>query len=139
MNQWDDELAQVTDALMDGREMGIVSDENQALAGVVRELYDVIAPHNPPSEVFQRRLTTMLNTEWEREHAPTLRLLDHPALRLVGMAAGVVLILGALLVLTLPESSESLLGVAVGADRVAVVVVLVGVVGAAFAYWRSRR
>ena len=139
MNQWDEELARATDALIDGREIGTISVENRPLMDVVRDLYAVIAPENAPSEGFERRLTTMLNTEWEREHAPQLRLLERPAVRLVGMAAGVVLILGSLLVLALPDANEPPLGMAVGAGDVAALVVLAAVVGAAFLYWRSRR
>ena len=78
---------------------------NRELAEVVRELYRVIDPATPPSAVFQQRMNARLNTEWDRANVqPTLRLVDRPLVRLAALAAAVVLILGAIIVLAVPES-----------------------------------
>ena len=141
MMELDDELAEATDALLSGREMPELQGENRELAEVVRELYRVIDPATPPSAVFQQRMNARLNTEWDRANKPpTLRLVDRPLVRLAALAAAVVLILGAIIVLAMPESPRELQGAAIGLNHGAALAVLVGVVAAgAYFYGRSRR
>lgn len=136
----DDELAQVTDALLGGREMGVFSAQNSELVGVVRDLKRVIDPTIPPSAAFQQRLTARLNNEWERANPkPALRLLERPAARLASLAATVVLVLGALLILSAPDASPDLQGAAFAADDAVAVLMLIGAAAVGFAYWRARR
>lgn len=144
-NQLDNELADATDAILSGREVGTVSAENAELVRSTRELAQVIDPNAPPSAAFQQRLTQRLNAEWDRanpshSNVVPLRLLDRPVVRLVSMAAAVVLVLGALVVLAVPESDPQLQATAIPLDDAAAVLVLLGVaaVGAAV-YWRGRR
>ncbi len=141
MMELDDELAEATDALLSGREMPALQAENRELAEVLRELYRVIDPTTPPSVVFQQQMNARLNTEWNRAHMqPTLRLVDRPLVRLAALAAAVVLILGAVVVLAMPESPRELQGAAIGLNHSAALIVLVGVVAAgAYFYGRSRR
>ena len=141
MMKLDDELAEATDALLSGREMPVLQDENRELAEVLRELYRVIDPTTPPSTAFQQQMNARLNTEWNRANTPpTLRLVDRPQVRLASLAAAVVLILGAVVVLAIPESPRELQGAAIGLNHGAALAVLVGVVVAgAYFYGRSRR
>ncbi len=140
MDKLDEELAGATDTLLSGRNMPILSEENRQLGEVLRQLYRAIEPDAPPSPAFSTRMTRMLDAEWERSHRPTLRLVDRPLVRLAGLAAAVVLVLGALLVLAVPDSSQPLQGMAIGMSDGAAIVVLLGVAAVgALVYWRSRR
>ena len=144
-NQLDNELAEATDALLSGREVGAVSPENADLVRSTRELMQVIDPNTPPSAAFQKRMTQRLNAEWDRANGQRsnvvpLRLMDRPVVRLASMAAAVVLVLGALVVLAVPESNPQLQGAAVPLDDAAAVLVLLGVATVTgFIYWRGRR
>src|SRR5690348_1127630 len=114
MMDLDNELAEATDALLNGKEMPVLQEDNRELAEVVRELYRVIDPKSPPSAAFEQRMNARLNSEWDRSNVqPTLRLLDRPLVRLVAVAAAVVLILGAVVVLAMPESPRELQGAAI--------------------------
>jgi len=136
----DNELAQVTDALLGGRDVGAFSAENAELVSVVRDIAAVIDPRTPPSAAFQQRLTQRLNAEWERANPkPALSLLERPVARLASLAATVVLVLGALLILAAPDASPDLQGAAFAADDAVAVLMLVGAVVVGFAYWRARR
>jgi hypothetical protein len=141
MMELDDELAEATDALLSGREMPTVQEDNRELAEVVRDLYRVIDPATPPSAVFQQRMSARLNTEWDRSNVQaTLRLADRPLVRLAALAAAVVLIFGAVVVLAMPESPNELQGAAIGMNHGVALLVLAGVVVAgAYFYGRSRR
>ncbi|MEP7292094.1 MAG: hypothetical protein ABI835_09930 [Chloroflexota bacterium] len=140
-NELDDELAEITYALLSGRDVKVLSTENAELADVVRELIAVIDPQSAPSAEFQQRLTERLSSEWDRASAPPrLRLLDRPVVRLASLAAAVVLVLGALIVLAVPETTPQLQGMALPLDDAAAIFVLAGVAGVgAVVYWRSRR
>ncbi len=140
MNHLDDELADATDALLDGRDERAPEGENRELYKVVRQLCALIDPQSPPSADFEQRLRHRLEDEWNRAYVPpTLRLLDRPLMRLAVAAAAVVLVLGAVIVLAVPDSSEQLQGAAIAFDDLAAVLVLVGVAGVgAFVYWRGR-
>ncbi len=140
MDKLDEELAGATDALLSGRNMPTLSEENQQLGEVLRQLYRAIEPDAPPSPAFAARLTRMLDAEWGREHRPALRLVDRPLVRFASLAAAVVLVLGALLVLAVPDANQPLQGTAIGmSDGTAIFVLLsVAVVGTLF-YWRNRR
>ncbi len=140
MMELDDELAEATDALLSGREMPTLQEDNRELAEVVRDLYRVIDPARAPSAAFQQRMTARLNTEWDRSNAqPTLRLVDRPLVRLAAMAAAVVLILGAVVVLAMPEPPRELQGAAIGMNHGAALLVLAGVIVAgAYVYGRNR-
>lgn|GEM_PF-4429369 len=137
----DDELAEATDALLSGREVKPLTDENAELLGVVRELNTLIDPNTLPSDAFQQRLTRRLSDEWDRWYAPpALRLLDRPAVRVLTMAAAVVLVLASLVVLSVPETTPALQGTAIPLDDAAAILVLLGVVAVgAIVYWRGRR
>lgn len=137
----DNELAEATDALLAKRNVQALTDENAELFAVVRELHRVIDPQTPPTAAFQQRLTSRLNTEWDRAYTPPqLRLMDRPVVRLLSMAAAVVLILASLMVLTVPETTPELQAAAIPLDDAAAVLVLVGVAAVgAFVYWRDRR
>lgn len=137
----DNELAEATDALLAKREPRALTEENAELFAVVRELNRVIDPQTPPTAAFQQRLTSRLNTEWDRAYTPPqLRLMDRPVVRVLSMAAAVVLILASIMVLSVPETAPELQGAAVPLDDAAAVLVLLGVVAVgAFVYWRDRR
>jgi hypothetical protein len=141
MMDLDDELAEATDSLLNGGEMSVLQENNRELAEVVRELYRVIDPKSPPSAVFEQRMNARLNSEWDRSNVqPTLRLVDRPLVRLAALAAAVVLILGAVVVLAMPESPRELQGTAIGMNHGVALLVLAGVVVAgAYFYGRSRR
>ncbi len=140
MDKLDDELAGATDALLSGRNLPTLSDENRELGEVLRQLYRAIEPDAPPSPAFEARLTRMLDGEWERAHQPALRLVERPVMRFAGLAAAIVLVLGALAVLAVPDASQPLQGMAIGMSDSAAIVILLGVaVGALLFYWRTRR
>ncbi|HVU13719.1 MAG TPA: hypothetical protein VHD90_20725 [Phototrophicaceae bacterium] len=140
MAELDEELAEATDDLLGGRVLKPLSEDNRELVGVVRQLYIVIDPKNTPSAEFRRRLDNRLNSEWDRQYAPKLRLVDRPAARVLALAAAVVLVLAAVLMLAVPSSSNQLNATAIGFGNVAAVMILalVALVGA-FLYWRGHR
>src|SRR5579885_3567711 len=140
MAELDDELVEATDNLLSGRELKPLSEDNRELVGVVRQLYAVIDPKNMPSSEFRQRLDSRLNSEWDRQYAPTLRLVDRPAVRVLALAAALVLVLAAVLVLAVPSGSNQLNATAIGFGNVAAIVILAGVaIIGAFLYWRSHR
>ncbi len=139
MNELDDELAVATDTLLKRGDYPALSENNSDLGDVLLQLYGVIEPNKPLSSSFEARLTRSLETEWERAHAPTLRLLDRPILRIAGLAAAVVLVLGAVLVLSVPDSSQPLQGMAFGVSDGVALLVLAGVTVVAAVYNRRKR
>jgi hypothetical protein len=141
MMDLDSELAEATDSLLSGREMAALQEDNRELAEVVRELYRVIDPKTPPSAAFEQRMNARLDAEWDRSNVqPTLRLVDRPLVRLAALAAAVVLILGAVVVLAMPETPRELQGTAIGINHGAALLVLAGVlVAGAYFYGRNRR
>lgn len=142
MTKLDNELAAAADALMERRVMPPLSDENRELGEVLRQLYDTIEPDQAPSAAFEQRLAARLSSDWDQraQNGGFLRLLDQPAVRVLALAAAVVLVLGAVLVLAVPESPQPLQGAAINLDDAAALIVLVGVIGAAaVVYWRRRR
>lgn len=141
MTHLDDELAAATDALLEGLEEHRLQGENLELYKVVRQLCAVIDPQSLPTAEFEQRLEARLEEEWNHANVtPTLRVIERPLVRVASLAAAVVLVLGALIVLAVPDSAEPLQGVAIGSGDAAALVVLLGVaaVGAIF-YWRSRQ
>jgi hypothetical protein len=138
MDNLDDELVAATDALLNRDKPVTLSGENRELGDVLLQLYRAIQPDQPPTAEFERRLSQRLGMEWERTHTSPLRRLDRPLVRVASMAAAVVVILGALLVLAVPDSAAQLEGTAIGLDDATAVLVLVGVIGV-FVYWRNRR
>jgi hypothetical protein len=100
----------------------------------------VIDPAQGLSAEYRQRLASRLNLEWQQQAAPTLRLIDRPLVRLAALAAAVVLVLGAIVVLAVPDAPDQLQGAAIGLNDGLALLVLVGVAaGGAFVYWRSRR
>ncbi len=66
--QHDNELADLTDALMAGQDM-TTSDDLQDLAQLTRQLHTLIASDSTPSTAYRNRLTERLNAEWAQTHA----------------------------------------------------------------------
>ena len=141
MTQLDDELAQATDALLEGSDPATLDGENGDLHKIAVQLYSVIDPKSPPSAAFQRRLVSRLNAEWDHAHAaPTLWLLDRPIMRLAALAAAVVIVLAAVVVLAVPDQANQLHGTAIGLHNAAAILALLGVAAVgAIVYWRNRR
>jgi hypothetical protein len=141
MSVLEDELAEATDALLSGKPMPSPGGENRELIAVVQSLYGVIDPARGLSADYRQRLASRLNLEWQQQQAaPTLRLIDRPLVRLAGLAAAVVLVLGAIVVLAVPDAPDQLQGAAIGLNDGLALLVLVGVAaGGMFFYWRSRR
>jgi hypothetical protein len=136
----DDELAEMTDAILENREMK-PSDEMNDLADVVRGLRDVIQPGDTPSRAFEERMKQRLDLEWEQRQRRTMRMRVNPAVRLVALAAALVVVLVVIIFITnTPPESGDLPGAAGGPIEFLIALIAVGaVVGAAFLVWRNRR
>ncbi len=125
MSNADEELAAVTDALLNGQTSVQFSDGDQELGMVIRLIYQTIAPNQPTTADFEQRLTARLISEWDRTYErPRLRLLDHPLMRVAAAAAAVVLILAVVLVLAVPAASRPVTGTALPLNVVIAVAAL---------------
>ena len=141
MTDLDDELAQATDELLSGHSLSALDGDNRELEAVLHQLQETINPAQPPGAAFEQRLNIRLNAEWDRLYAPPrLRLVDQPLVRVLAMAAAVVLILGVIVLLAVPSSSSQLRGTAINPGNAAVILLVLGI-GAigAFLYLRSHR
>ena len=136
----DDELAALTDAILEKSDMKTMSDVNE-LAGVVRGLHALIEPDEKPSAAFEARLKQRLESEWEQRGRRMRAGRFTPALRLASLAAVVVVALVAIVLLnSSTPSGTGLPGTAVGANGATVIVIVLAVfAGAALLLWRNRR
>ncbi len=136
----DDELAALTDALLEGRQME-TPPEQRDLEAVVRQLHKFIAPHEAPSPAFRARLEQRLNQEWNLAHRQRPeRWYRRRGVQLLALAASAALILTVAL-LALPQNGGSALqGAAagpVGWGLLLLLVVLIGVISVII--WYKKR
>lgn len=138
----DDELADLTDAVIENRDMNI-SQEAAELAVIVRGLRDLIEPNAPPPASFEKRMKQRLDIEWEqRQRRAVARTRPNPALRLVALAAAFAVVLVVIIFVTNnnPSNDPQIVGTAVGSpDALIAVVAIAAVVGAAILVWRNRK
>lgn len=100
----DEELAKMTDALIDGREIEEIPDELRDLEPVLRGIYHVVSPNEKPSPAYRARLLQKLNEEWDQ--VQTRRLANKRRfrlLRLATLAASITVALAAFLSLIHPN------------------------------------
>jgi hypothetical protein len=133
----DDELADFTDALIEGRTMNATADM-QGLDQTVRLLNEVIRPDGKPDAAFRARLTQKMNEEWAMAHPRKIRWFNQPAYRFGALAAGLVIVLLGLLVTNPGRVQNQGTGSGSVPDYIVVVAVVV-VAGIAFYLWRGRR
>lgn len=126
--QLDDELAALTDALLEGRDAVLpsVSDENVPLEPVVRGLYDLT--RDEPSRAFEARLQRRLNDEWTARPRPVrLSVLQQPVVRLMALAAALMIIMVGILLAAGGREQNALQGTALGSmEGLALLLLLVG-------------
>ena len=136
----DDELAEVTDAIIENREMK-TSQEIADLAEIARGLHDLIEPNTPPSATFEARMKNRLDMEWEQRQRRVTRMRVNPAVRLVALAAAVVVVMVVIIFLTNNPSEEgSFDATALGSPEALIgIIAVTAVVGAAILVWRNRR
>ena len=135
----DDELADITDAIIENREMK-TSQENVALAEIARGLRDLIEPNAPVPASFEARMKNRLDMEWEQRQRRAVRMRVNPAVRLVALAAAVVVVMVVVIFLTNGVESGPPNATAVGVpDALIGIIAVAAVVGAAVLVWRNRR
>lgn len=122
----DDELTRFTDETLAGHEPS-TSPELQPLADVVRQLHAVISPQDTPDLAFKQQLTQHLHMVWDMQHRRPRWLYNRRIQRFAAlMAAGIVLVLGAVLVAIFTGSdAEPLAGTSTGSLAVPVLAVII--------------
>ncbi len=136
----DNELATFTDKLLAGEEPETMNDQEE-LTVVVRQLYDVIAPHEKPDPAFRERLTQRLELEWHLLHNRPARWWQTPkARRAAALAAGLAMLVAAAMWFSAQSENgkSTLKGTALGPTTGALVVALLvlGVLGLVALYRR---
>jgi ABC-type Fe3+-siderophore transport system permease subunit len=136
----DDELADLTDAIIENREMK-TSQDIADLAEIARGLRDLIEPNAPPSAAFEARMKTRLDMEWEQRQRRATRMRVNPAVRLIALAAAVVVVMVVIIFLTNnPGNDPQVVGTVLESPETLIAAVAVAaVVGAAILVWRNRR
>src|SRR5262245_22015404 len=135
----DDELADLTDALVEGRDMK-ASAELQGLDQTVRLLNDVIRPDGVPDQAFRARLTQRMNEEWAMTHPRRVHWYNQPVFRFAAAAAGLVFVLLGILWLSKPGGITDPTATGFGRDVGSLLIVSAVVIGGiAFYLWRNRR
>lgn len=136
----DDELADITDAIIENREMK-TSQENAALAEIARGLRDLIEPNAPPPAAFEARMKQRLELEWEQRQRRAARIRVNPAVRLVALAAAVVVVMVVIIFLsTNTGEGGGFDATALGSPEAIIgIIAVAAVVGAAILVWRNRR
>lgn len=136
----DDELADVTDAIIENREMK-PSQEIAELAEIARGLRDLVDPSAPPSAAFEARMKNRLDVEWEQRQRRAVRMRVNPAVRLVALAAAVVVVMVVVIFLANNgvESGPPNATALNVPDALIGLVAVAAVVGAAILVWRNRR
>jgi hypothetical protein len=139
----DDELADITDAIIENREMK-TSQEIADLAQIARGLRDLVEPNSPPSAAFDARMKNRLDMEWEQRQRRAARVRVNPAVRLVALAAALVVVMVVIIFLTNntgddPGCAELCGTVLESPETLIAIVAVAAVVGAAVLVWRNRR
>lgn len=136
----DDELANLTDALLEGREMQ-TSTGRHDLEQVVRQLHQTLLSGGPPDPAYRARLEQRLIQEWNRVYRAQ-RWYQRRAARALALAAALVFALLAL-ILALPATGAGALhGAAAGAlswEAALALVVLLGLAALIVFVWVWRR
>jgi hypothetical protein len=136
----DDQLAALTDDLLEGRQPKTTMQEADELENAVRQIQRTIAPDKPASPIFRDRLEMRLNLEWNRAYPRRQRLWAQRQFQYAA-AASVVLVAG-ILALTLTKQGNDLIQAATSgqASPVIIAAIVVGVLlGAALLFRRLRR
>lgn len=90
----DNELAALTDAVLEGRPMS-ASTTTRDLERVIIQLRDVIDPDTPPDPGYSMRLSGRLGQEFDLLQRPKVRKWPNQRMvQLVGMAAAFIIVLG---------------------------------------------
>ena len=137
----DNELATFTDKLLAGEEPEEMNDQDE-LTFVVRQLYEVIAPHEKPPSAFREQLTQRLEMEWNLQHRQPARWWKtRRARRTMALAAGLAMLVAAAMWFSQQRTGGggSLKGTALGPTTGALVVLMVvlGVLGLIVLYRRK--
>lgn len=135
----DDELADLTDAVIENREIK-TSDDMADLPEVVYGLRDLIEPGDPPPADFEARMRQRLDMEWDQRQRRLTQVRVSPAARVATLAAALVVVLVVMIALTGPPANGGMQGTALGSTEAIIgFVAIVAVVGALVLVWRSRR
>lgn len=140
----DDELAALTDALLEGEPVPDEVDVGE-LEEIVRGLKDLTAPDQPADPAFRKRLETRIDQEWDRIYPQhrSVRFFQRPDVRRFGLVAAVLVVLvGILVILGGDDTASGLQATAEGQISAAVLVtgamIAAVVVGAVLWYMRRR-
>lgn len=136
---YDEELAALTDALLENQKSPAPSSENEELYKVVQALHRTIEPDKAPSPLFRSRLQNRLVNEWKksrRVRQPVWRNQRFWARRLAPLAAVMLVVIATVLFL----DDAELAGTAEGEIGLEAVIVVLGllILGLVM-FWRLRR
>ncbi|MDL1902792.1 hypothetical protein FBR02_18730 [Anaerolineae bacterium CFX9] len=112
----DDELAAMTDALMERGAASADSEQARELEPIIKGLHGLMRDQQV-SDAFAARLTQRLDQEWQlrqRSRHSRRSVLLSPTARLVSLAAALVLVFVTLLLWSPTPGSEALSGTVVG-------------------------
>ncbi|MBZ0319274.1 MAG: hypothetical protein K8L91_22860 [Anaerolineae bacterium] len=126
----DNELAALTDAVLEGRPMS-ASTTTRDLERVIIQLRDVIDPDTPPDPGYSMRLSGRLGQEFDLLQRPKVRKWPNQRMvQLVGMAAALIVVLGIGILYSGGDDGSRLPGTGDGPlSLVAIVVLAVVAVG----------
>lgn len=136
----DDELADITDAIIENREMK-TSEEVADLAEIARGLRNLIEPNAALPTSFEARMKQRLDGEWEQRQRRAVRMRVNPAVRLIALAAAVVVVMVVVIFLTnnTTDGPQVVGTVLESPETLIAIVAVAAVVGAAVLVWRNRR
>lgn len=139
----DNELADLTDALLSGADRGQPAD-TEGLDKVVRQLHQIIEPGGGPDPAFRTRLTQRLTQEWDSTQgrgaarSSSSIPFSRRTMRYLAAAAVLIAVVGLALIL---GSKGPVIGTAVNGEFpwLFAVILLVGLGIAGFIVWRRGR
>lgn len=142
----DNELAALTDAVLEGRPMG-ASTTTHDLERVIIQLRDVIDPDTPPDPGYSMRLSGRLGQEFDLLQRPKIRKWPNQRMvQLVGMAAALIVVMGIVILFSGSDTGKGdsgLSGTAVGnlsvLETIVLAVVAVGLGSAVFFLMKRRQ
>jgi hypothetical protein len=139
--QLDDEVAELTDAVLENR-MIQASEDGHDYEPVIHQLKAIIEPESGVPAAFREQLTQRLNDEWlmsrRARRAPQPRRFSSRPMRVATLAASVaVILLAAVLILNPSEPATTDVGGTV--LNGSVVIVIAALVGGVIAFALLRR
>lgn len=142
----DNQLAQMTDIILEGGKPSFPSQELENEIQTIRSLKAMIAPEDDVNPVFQQRLTQTLMKEWDNRASRSGKVIQMPfkwgVMQVVAAAAAVAIVFAAVVITASPPTGSAVDDGGVDPFSVLAIMVVVSIViglGSGFYYWWNRR